>query len=69
MSILDRLGEPSTHAGIGVIATAASTAAIQLGANPTKVGAIAAIMQALFGLFAVFAPESASTPPAGTTGQ
>ncbi|AYQ38545.1 hypothetical protein BLA9940_01197 [Burkholderia aenigmatica] len=69
MGILDRLGEPSTHAGIGVLATAASTAAIQLGANPTKVGAIAAILQALFGLFAVFVPDTPATPSAGTPGQ
>lgn len=60
MGFFDRLNEPSTHAGIGVLATAAATAAVQMGANPTKVGAVTALLQGIFGLFAVFAPEKAA---------
>lgn len=61
MSILDRLNEPSTHAGIGVFTTAAASVAVQLGANPTKVGLAATLLQGLFGLFAIFAPEKSGT--------
>lgn len=60
MSILSRLTEPSTQAGIGVVAGTIGTAAVTLGANPTKVGAAATIVQALFGLFAIFMPEKAA---------
>ena len=55
MNFLDRLKEPSSQAGLGVVASAA----VQLGANPSKVGAIAALLQALLGAVAVFMPEKA----------
>ncbi|CAI8692888.1 MULTISPECIES: hypothetical protein [Burkholderia] len=57
MSFLDRLKEPSSQAGLGVLAGAA----VQLGANPSKVGAIAALIQALLGAVAVFVPEKAGS--------
>lgn len=60
MNIFARLAEPSTHAGIGVTATAVATAAVTLGANPTKVGVVAAAVQAVFGFLAMFAPEKAA---------
>jgi hypothetical protein len=52
VNLFQRLTEASSQAGLGVIAGAA----VQLGANPSKV---AAIMQALLGVFAVFVPEKA----------
>lgn len=52
---LSRLKEPSSQAGMAVVASAA----VQLGANPTKVGAAAALLQALLGALAVFVPEKA----------
>jgi hypothetical protein len=55
VNLFQRLTEASSQAGLGVIAGAA----VQLGANPSKVGAVAAIMQALLGVFAVFVPEKA----------
>lgn len=57
MNFLDRLKEPSLQAGLGVVASAA----VQLGANPSKVGAIAALLQALLGAVAVFMPEKAGS--------
>ena len=57
MSLLARLNEPSSLAGLGVVASAA----VQLGANPSKVGAIAALVQALLGVIAVFVPEKAGS--------
>lgn len=57
MNFLDRLKEPSSQAGLGVVAIAA----VQLGANPSKVGAIAALLQALLGAVAVFMPEKAGS--------
>ena len=57
MNFMDRLKEPSSQAGIGVVASAA----VQLGANPSKVGAIAALLQALLGAVAVFMPEKAGS--------
>ncbi|WP_155631843.1 hypothetical protein [Burkholderia stagnalis] len=57
MSFLDRLKEPSTGAGLAVL----TGAAVQLGANPSKVGAIAALIQALLGTVAVFVPEKAGS--------
>ena len=53
---LSRLMEPSSHAGLAAIAGAA----VQLGANPSKVGAASALVQALLGAVAVFLPESGS---------
>ncbi|WP_157380378.1 hypothetical protein [Burkholderia ubonensis] len=61
MNILDRLNEPSTHAGIGVFATAAASVAVQLGANPSKVGLATTLLQGFFGLLAIFAPEKAGS--------
>lgn len=57
MNFLDRLKEPSSQAGLCVVASAA----VQLGANPSKVGAIAALLQALLGAVAVFMPEKAGS--------
>lgn len=57
MNFLDRLKEPSSQAGLGVVASAA----VQLGANPSKVGAIAALLQALLGAVSVFMPEKAGS--------
>ena len=57
MNFLDRLKEPSSQAGLGVVASAA----VQLGANPSKVGAIAALLQALLGAVAVFMQEKAGS--------
>ncbi len=54
---LARLKEPSSQAGLGVVAAAA----VQLGANPSKVGAAAAVIQALLGALAVFVPEKAGS--------
>lgn len=56
MSFLNRLREPSTWAGLGGIAVA-------VGANPTKVNAVSAIVAALLSAVAIFLPEK------GTTGQ
>lgn len=55
--MFERLTEASSQAGLGVIAGAA----VQLGANPSKVGAVAAILQALLGVFAVFVPEKSGS--------
>lgn len=55
--LIDRLNEPSTHAGLGVAAGAVATVAVQLGANPTKVGMATTLLQGFFGLLAVLAPE------------
>lgn len=57
MNFLDRLKEPSSQAGLGVVASSA----VQLGANPSKVGAIAALLQALLGAVAVLMPEKAGS--------
>ncbi|WP_321860724.1 hypothetical protein [Burkholderia cenocepacia] len=57
MSFLNRLKEPSSQAGLGVLAGAA----VQLGANPSKVGAAIALIQALLGAVAVFVPEKAGS--------
>lgn len=56
-SLFARLNEPSTHAGIGVAVTSAATLAVQMGANPTKVGMVSTLLSGIFGLFAIFAPE------------
>ena len=58
--LIDRLNEPSTHAGIGVAAGAAATLAVQMGANPTKVGMATTLIQGIFGLFAIFGSEKAA---------
>jgi hypothetical protein len=55
MNFLARLNEPSTQAGLAGLASAAVT----LGANPTTVGHLAAGLQAVFSLLAVFMPEQA----------
>lgn len=57
MNLFQRLTEASSAGGLGVIAGAA----VQLGANPSKVGAVAAIMQALLGVVAVLMPEKAGS--------
>ncbi|AOJ83785.1 hypothetical protein WS86_24465 [Burkholderia savannae] len=60
MNFLQRLLEPSTHAGIGVLTTAASTVAVNLGADPSMVASVAAGVQGLFGLLAVFMSEKSA---------
>jgi len=57
VNLFQRLTEASSAGGLGVIAGAA----VQLGANPSKVGAVAAIMQALLGVVAVLMPEKAGS--------
>lgn len=64
MGFLSRLAEPSTHAGLAVVAGTIGTAAVTLGANPTKVGAVATVLQAIFGALAIFAPEKSAATPA-----
>ncbi|MBY4945076.1 hypothetical protein K6V92_00360 [Cupriavidus respiraculi] len=48
--ILQRLREPSTMAGL-------SGLAVVVGANPTKVNAVSAVLAALLSALAVFLPE------------
>jgi hypothetical protein len=57
VNLFQRLSEASSAGGLGVIAGAA----VQLGANPSKVGAMAAILQALLGVVAVLVPEKAGS--------
>lgn len=49
--LLNRLREPSTWAGLAGLATT-------VGANPTKVNAVSAVVAAVLSALAVFVPES-----------
>ncbi len=61
MGFLQRISEPSTHAGIAAGISAVGTVAVQLGADAHTVTAVATGVQALFALLAVFLPEAGNT--------